>query len=44
MDEPCRVCGDEAGGLCVICGQPVCDDHARMRDWDRACTDHVEEW
>lgn len=33
----CHLCSDEADGACVICDRPVCDDDARMRDFDRFC-------
>jgi recombinational DNA repair protein RecR len=36
--EPCHVCGGDADARCAICDRPVCDDDARMKDYDRFCT------
>lgn len=36
----CVACGGPADGSCVICDQPVCDEHSRMKDWDRCCLSH----
>jgi hypothetical protein len=35
--ESCHLCSGPADGLCVGCGRPVCDDDARMSDYDRLC-------
>jgi hypothetical protein len=34
----CHICADEADGTCTICDRPVCDEDARMKDYDRFCT------